>query len=63
MKPYLDPIWSDQRQEIIFLKYHPMNEVRIRVELGDCLFEALCSTPGKWRDLIDPFPSWNRSAA
>ena len=63
MKPYLDPVWGDRRQEIVFIGCHPMNEVRIRAELDDCLVQASSFTPGKWRDLTDPFPSWQRPAA
>jgi len=63
MKPYLDPVWGDRRQEIVFIGCDPMNEVRIRAELDHCLVDASSFTPGKWRDLVDPFPSWQRPAA
>jgi G3E family GTPase len=63
MKPYLDPVWGDRRQEIVFIGCDPMNEARIRAELGDCLVDATAFVPAQWRDLADPFPSWHRSAA
>ncbi len=63
MKPYLDPVWGDRRQEIVFIGCDPMNEVRIRAELDDCLVDTSAFTPTQWRDLADPFPSWDRSAA
>ncbi|CAN7317991.1 zinc metallochaperone GTPase ZigA [Aminobacter sp. LjRoot7] len=63
MKPYLDPVWGDRRQEIVFIGCDPMNEARIRAELDHCLVDASSFTPGKWRDLADPFPSWQRPAA
>ena len=62
MQPYIDPVWGDRRQEIVFIGSHPMNEVRIRAELDDCLVEADGFTPQRWRDLDDPFPSWRRAA-
>jgi G3E family GTPase len=63
MKPYLDPVWGDRRQEIVFIGTHPMNEVRIRAELDDCLVDADKFTPWRWRVLADPFPGWTREAA
>ncbi|MDH4985492.1 zinc metallochaperone GTPase ZigA [Aminobacter anthyllidis] len=63
MKPYLDPHWGDRRQEIVFIGCDPMNEVRIRAELDNCLVDTSTFAPEQWRDLADPFPSWDRSAA
>jgi G3E family GTPase len=63
MKPYLDPIWGDRRQELVFIGCDPMNETSIRRELDACLVEERDFMPGRWRDLPDPFPSWDRQAA
>ncbi len=63
MKPYLDPVWGDRRQEIVFIGCDPMDEARIRAELDACLVPETDFMPGRWRDLQDPFPSWERQAA
>lgn len=63
MKPYLDPIWGDRRQEIVFIGCDPMNEAALRAELDACLVPEADLMPGRWRDLPDPFPSWERQAA
>lgn len=63
MKPYLDPVWGDRRQEIVFIGCDPMSETSIRRELEACLVEEGDFMPGRWRDLPDPFPSWDRQAA
>jgi G3E family GTPase len=63
MKPYLDPIWGDRRQEIVFIGCDPMDERQIRAELDACLVPEHDYTPGRWRELPDPFPSWERQAA
>jgi len=63
MQPYLDPVWGDRRQEIVFIGCHPMNEVRIRAELDSCLVDADGFAPELWRNLADPFPDWEKSAA
>ena len=60
MEPYLDPIWGDRRQEIVFIGADPMNEQRIRQQLDQCLVAANDFTPTAWRDLADPFPNWER---
>lgn len=62
MAPYLDPVWGDRRQEIVFIGAHPMNEVRIRAELDACLVDTEAFEPQHWNGLPDPFPNW-RSAA
>ncbi|PRD42297.1 4-hydroxytetrahydrobiopterin dehydratase [Phyllobacterium phragmitis] len=63
MKPYLDPVWGDRRQEIVFIGCDPMDETRLRAELDECLVKEKDFTPGRWRDLPDPFPSWERPVA
>jgi G3E family GTPase len=60
---YLDPIWGDRRQEIVFIGADPMSEAAIRTELDACLVGADKFQPDRWRDLPDPFASWNRQAA
>ncbi|MGO4835193.1 GTP-binding protein, partial [Rhizobiaceae sp. 2RAB30] len=63
IEPYLDPVWGDRRQEIVFIGCHPMNEVRIRAELDACLVDAPSFHPERWKDLPDPFPAWQRATA
>ena len=63
MKPHLDPVWGDRRQELVFIGCDPMDEGAIREELDSCLVKDTDFTPGRWRDLHDPFPSWDRQAA
>jgi G3E family GTPase len=63
MKPYLDPMWGDRRQEIVFIGCDPMDEAKIRTDLDACLVREADFMPGRWRDLRDPFPSWERHAA
>ena len=63
MRPYLDPVWGDRRQEIVFIGCDPMDEADIRVRLDACLVPEQDFTPGRWRGLSDPFPSWERDAA
>lgn len=60
---YLDPIWGDRRQEIVFIGCDPMDERQIRSDLDACLVKEKNFIPGHWRDLPDPFPSWERQAA
>lgn len=60
MVPYLDPIWGDRRQEIVFIGTHPMNEIRIRAELDSCLVDADALAPEDWAGLPDPFPDWHQ---
>lgn len=57
-KSYLDPIWGDRRQEIVFIGCDPMDERQLRAELDACLVPERDCMPGRWRDLPDPFPSW-----
>ncbi len=63
MRPYLDPVWGDRRQEIVFIGCDPMDERQIRAELDACLVGETDFMPGRWRDLPDPFPSWDRQEA
>lgn len=61
--PYIDPVWGDRRQEIVFIGADPMDEAKIRAGLDACLVDAADFTPEKWRDLPDPFASWALRAA
>lgn len=63
LDPYLDPVWGDRRQEIVFIGADPMDEAWIRRELDACLIKAKAFTPDLWRNLPDPFASWRRQAA
>ncbi|WP_102959104.1 zinc metallochaperone GTPase ZigA [Mangrovicella endophytica] len=59
MRPYLDPVWGDRRQEIVFIGCDPMDEQRICAELDECLVPADGFTPAAWTRLPDPFASWS----
>ncbi|TCL73917.1 GTP-binding protein [Rhizobium sp. BK251] len=61
--PYLDPVWGDRRQEIVFIGADPMDERQIRRDLDACLVDADAFTPARWRNLPDPFASWSRQVA
>jgi G3E family GTPase len=64
MAPYIDPVWGDRRQEIVFIGIDPMDEATIRAELDACLVQdAAAFTPERWAAMRDPFPSWDRQAA
>lgn len=63
MRPYLDPVWGDRRQEIVFIGADPMDERSIRAELDACLVDAPTFAPELWKDMPDPFVSWERKAS
>ena len=63
MQPYLDPVWGDRRQEIVFIGADPMDEAALRAALDACLVDAGAFEPELWRTLPDPFPVWDRRAA
>lgn len=60
---YLDPVWGDRRQELVFIGADPMDEAWIRAELDACLLKDKSFQPDRWRDLPDPFASWSPKAA
>lgn len=59
MAPYLDPIWGDRRQELVFIGCHPMDEKDIRRRLDACLVPARTMTTDAWARLPDPFAAWS----
>ncbi|OJF89766.1 GTP-binding protein [Pararhizobium antarcticum] len=63
MKLFLDPVWGDRRQEIVFIGADPMDEAKVRAELDDCLIDSPAFAPDLWRNLPDPFASWDRKAS
>ncbi|MBB3947805.1 G3E family GTPase [Rhizobium skierniewicense] len=63
LAPYMDGVWGDRRQEIVFIGADPMSEAALREELDACLIDAELFTPTAWRNLADPFPDWSRQAA
>ncbi|MCY1705867.1 GTP-binding protein [Pannonibacter sp. SL95] len=63
MESYLDPVWGDRRQELVFIGCDPMDEEALRRELAECLVPAKGFTPAAWRHMTDPFPLWTKSAA
>lgn len=63
MAGYIDPIWGDRRQEIVFIGVDPMDEAALRRRLDACLVSADAFTPEAWRGFRDPFPSWTKEAA
>ncbi len=63
LSPYLDPIWGDRRQEIVFIGSDPMDVDWIRRQLDACLVPEEAFTPEKWQGLPDPFASWEERVA
>ncbi|SCX01125.1 putative metal chaperone YciC [Agrobacterium sp. DSM 25558] len=63
LAPYLDNIWGDRRQEIVFIGADPMKEEELRAALDECLVKAKVFTPTAWSHLQDPFPDWSWKAA
>ncbi|NBN77306.1 GTP-binding protein [Microvirga tunisiensis] len=63
MQGYLDPVWGDRRQELVFIGCDPMDEEALRRDLAECLVPAKGFTPAAWRHMADPFPLWSKSAA
>lgn len=59
MAPYLDPIWGDRRQELVFIGCDPMDEKDIRRRLDACLVPARTMTIDAWARLPDPFAVWS----
>ncbi|MCQ2004017.1 GTP-binding protein [Rhizobium sp. NRK18] len=60
---FLDPVWGDRRQELVFIGADPMDESKIRADLDACLIADTDFTPERWRNLEDPFASWSPQAA
>jgi hypothetical protein len=58
MGAYLDPVWGDRRQELVFIGSDPMDEAAMRRELDACLVPARTFAPSEWEHLPDPFPAW-----
>ncbi len=61
ISPYLDPVWGDRRQEIVFIGSDPMDEDWIRRQLDACLVPEETFAPDAWRGLPDPFANWERA--
>jgi G3E family GTPase len=59
MRPYIDPVWGDRRQEIVFIGLEAMDEAALTRELDACLVPAKKFDPQSWRRLADPFPDWS----
>lgn len=63
MKPYLDPVWGDRRQELVFIGTSAMDERALREELDDALVDDVAFRPEAWAGLPDPFPGWEAARA
>lgn len=59
MAPYLDPVWGDRRQELVFIGAGPMDEADICRKLDACLMPGRSMAPDDWAGLPDPFPLWS----
>ncbi|WP_185984774.1 zinc metallochaperone GTPase ZigA [Aureimonas mangrovi] len=60
--PYIDPVWGDRRQELVFIGARTMDEAALRRRLDACLVPETEFQPERWRKLTDPFPTWERTA-
>lgn len=58
MAPYMDTIWGDRRQEIVFIGTDPMDEEEITEMLDACLLPDTSYQPERWKALPDPFADW-----
>ncbi len=58
MAPYMDPVWGDRRQEIVFIGTDPMDEEEITGMLDACLMPDASYQPERWKKLPDPFADW-----
>ena len=63
LAPYMDAVWGDRRQEIVFIGADPMSEAGLLKQLDACLVDEASFTPAAWRSLSDPFPDWSRKAS
>lgn len=58
MSPYLDPIWGDRRQEIVFIGTQDMKQADLTAMLDACLVPQTSYVPQSWKNLPDPFADW-----
>jgi G3E family GTPase len=58
MREYIDPVWGDRRQELVFIGVDPMDREELTARLDACLLEDRTFSPARWRTLADPFPVW-----
>ena len=57
--------WGDRHQEIVFIGDRHLNEAELRQALDACRLNYTETRKGMafWRELRDPFPGWEPSAA
>ncbi|MBD9370449.1 GTP-binding protein [Xanthomonas sp. XNM01] len=55
------PLWGDRRQELAVIGVGT-DEAQLRAHLDACLLDddEMAAGPAVWRDLPDPFPTWQR---
>ncbi|MCR5858412.1 zinc metallochaperone GTPase ZigA [Mesorhizobium sp. J428] len=58
MQDYIDPVWGDRRQELVFIGVDPMDKAELTARLDACLVDERDFAPSRWRGLPDPFPAW-----